>query len=244
MERRSNHDSFRKAALFGAALLLGLWCANAWLPFGTIAPADTDGSRDPALWESHNPDALSPVQHALRRTMIAIDRATDLPPRRRGLSFWLLIGLPALASAWCLAAALTSRKARTRLSGEVLWSRSLFDPSAHPEVAIDSIVRVTANLVEKHGPDDGTYDVLEPIAVAAFGRPYRKFEWQVALPFRMEGLPLEVPLVVESLVAEDFPVEPGQGGRVHGSRHRSAVALTPARPVRSDLVLKLEVLDR
>jgi hypothetical protein len=226
--------------------LLGIWTANALYVLSTVSAqaARTASSSD----EQHAPSAnwWGRFNRDLRASMAAVDQAMDIPPRRQNFSFWLFIGLPGLISIACLVKSLPTFKAKTapRISGEVTWPRSAFDPGASGGASIEDLIRVSANLVQTGGPPNGTYDVLTPIAVAKLGKPYRKFEYLMAVPFSIDGLPLETELALDCAVAKELRNHSPEGVRLGGTIHSSRITLTGETPTAGDITLELSCFDR
>lgn len=227
----------RGRALLLVAALLGMWTAYALFVLSTVSASD---AQTPAgSWWGH-------LNHSLRASMAAVDVAIDIPPRRQNFSFWLFIGLPGLVSIACLVKASPAFKTKSapRISGEVTWSRSVFDPAASGGVPIDDLIQVSANRVETAGPPNGPYDVLTPIAVAKLGKPYRKFEYEMAVPFTIDGLPLNTALAVDCAVADELRKHTVEDVRLGGTKYAGRIMLTGAAPAATGIRLTLSHFDR
>lgn len=66
----------------------------------------------------------------------------------------------------------------------------------------------------------------------------------MAIPFTIEGLPLNTELAVDCAVADELRKHTVEDVRLGGTRHAGRITLTDTAPAATDITLKLSHFDR
>lgn len=175
---------------------------------------------------------LAGLSESLRVFATRLDHETSGSARKTGLSWPLLVMFPGMAAFCFFFYALTGYSLIARevsiISGEVVWNASLFDPIGTPVKKIADMITVFASTIRYEEISGNKFEKTARTGLTLYGDPYRKLPHIIALPFRIEHLPLNCDMVVECAVEKAFPARSSgvDYGPVMGERYKDTIVLT------------------